>query len=50
MTNPFQLAREKYKPEKIVYLLVAETPPRLDSNRFFYFEDVRNQDSLFLET
>jgi hypothetical protein len=48
--NRFELARQKYKPDKIEYLLVAETPPKSDSNRFFYFENVDNQDSLFLET
>ncbi len=31
-------------------MLVAETPPKSDSNRFFYFEIVDKQDSLFLET
>lgn len=48
--NKFEKARLKYKPEKIKYLLVAETPPKSDSNRFFYFENVDKQDSLFLET
>lgn len=41
-------ARNKYKPRDIRVLLVAEAPPcALD--RFFYFEDVKKQDSLFLE-
>jgi hypothetical protein len=48
--NRFETARQKYKPQKIEYLLVAETPPKSDSNRFFYFENVDKQDSLFLET
>lgn len=48
--NRFEKARQKYRPDKIKYLLIAETPPKLDSNRFFYFEDVTEQDSLFLET
>lgn len=43
-------ARIKYKPKKIKYLLIAETPPKPDSKRFFYFENVQEQDSLFLET
>lgn len=43
-------ARIKYKPKKIKYLLIAETPPKSNSNRFFYFENVKEQDSLFLET
>lgn len=46
----FEIARIKYKPEKLRYLLIAETPPKSDSNRFFYFENVPEQDSLFLET
>jgi len=48
--NKFNQARLKYKPKKIEYLLVAETPPQINSNRFFYFENVYKQDSLFLET
>lgn len=48
--SKFEKARLKYKPEKIKYLLVAETPPKSDSDRFFYFENVSKQDSLFLET
>ncbi len=48
--NKFEKARLEYKPDKIDYLLVAETPPKKDSNRFFYFENVFEQDSLFIET
>jgi len=48
--NKFDWARVKYKPEKIKFLLVAETPPKTNSERFFYFENVKNQDSLFIET
>ncbi|CAG5086849.1 hypothetical protein [Parvicella tangerina] len=47
--DKFNQARLKYKPTVIKYLLVAETPPKSDSNRFFYFEYVDKQDSLFLE-
>lgn len=40
-------ARQKYKPEKVKYLLVAEAPP--DSlDRFFYYDSVRQHDYLFL--
>lgn len=40
-------ARLKYKPKKIKYLLIAEAAP--DSlERFFYFEDVKQHDYLFL--
>ncbi|MBI2246807.1 MAG: hypothetical protein HYU65_02550 [Armatimonadetes bacterium] len=45
----YEDARRKYRPLRIKYLLVAESPPA-DPNRFFYFEDVRTRDSLFLET
>lgn len=48
--SKFEEARIKYKPDSIEYLLVAETPPKRDSKRFFYFENVGEQDSLFLET
>lgn len=48
--NRFELARQKYKPQKISYLLIAETPLKFDSNRFFYFENVDKQDSLFIQT
>lgn len=40
-------AREKYKPDEIRILLVAEAPPdKLD--RFFYYPDVKTADWLFL--
>jgi len=40
-------AQQKYKPKKVKYLLVAEAPP--DSlDRFFFFENVRQHDYLFL--
>lgn len=40
-------ARLKYKPNVVKYLLIAEAPP--DSiDRFFYFENVRQHDYLFL--
>ena len=50
MANKFEIARRKYKPEEIKYLLIAEAPPDENSDRFFYFEDVKEKDSLFLET
>lgn len=40
-------ARLKYKPDKIEYLLIAEAPPD-NIERFFYYEDVRKHDYLFL--
>jgi hypothetical protein len=48
--NQFEITRLCYKPDRINYLLVAEAPPKVDSNRFFYFEDVMEQDSLYIET
>jgi len=46
----FENTRLKYKPEIIKFLLIAEAPPKIGSNRFFYFEDVNEKDSLFIET
>jgi hypothetical protein len=46
----FENARLKYKPEVIKFLLIAEAPPKIGSNRFFYFEDVNEKDTLFIET
>lgn len=39
-------AAQRYKPEKIGLLLVAEAPPEA-LDRYFYFPAVRTQDSLF---
>jgi hypothetical protein len=44
-----EVARLKYKPKNIRWLLVAESPPKV-TDRFFYFEDVNREDSLYLET
>ena len=46
----FESARRKYKPKAIRFLLIAEAPPKIESKRFFYFEDVKSEDNLFLET
>lgn len=40
-------ARLKYKPNLVKYLLVAEAPPE-SVDRFFYFENVKQHDYLFL--
>lgn len=40
-------ARQKYKPEKVKYLLIAEAPPN-SLERFFYYDNVREHDYLFL--
>ena len=39
-------AARKYRPKQVELLLVAEAPPAA-LDRYFYFEDVREQDSLF---
>jgi len=38
--NRFKAVRQKYKPERIKYLFVTETPPKSTSDSFFYFENV----------
>ena len=50
MKNMFEEARKKYRPKSVKYLLIAEAPPQEKSRRFFYYENVKDQDSLFLET
>jgi hypothetical protein len=44
----YNSARNKYKPSQVSTLLIAEGPPD-NLDRYFYFEDVKRQDSLFLE-
>ena len=39
-------AAERYRPQHIRLLLVAEAPPKAQ-DRYFYFDDVHTQDSLF---
>lgn len=48
LKEAYAKARNKYKPSHIRTLLIAEAPP-CNLDRFFYFEDVKVQDSLFLE-
>lgn len=48
LRHVYTMARNKYKPRHISSLLVAEASP-CNLDRFFYFEDVKTQDSLFLE-
>jgi len=50
MPTDFETARTAYKPQAIKYLFVAEAPPKEGSGRFFYFDNVSDKDSLFLET
>lgn len=42
-------ARLKYRPAMVKLLFVAESPPADASARYFYYEDVKEKDSLFLE-
>jgi hypothetical protein len=44
----YAIASNRYKPKRIRTLLIGEAPP-CATDRFFYFEDVKKQDSLFLE-
>jgi hypothetical protein len=46
----FAEARAKYKPRDARCVLVAESPPKAESERFFYFEAVAKGDSLFWES
>ena len=41
-------ARQKYKPEHVNLLFIAEAPPS-SLDRFFYYEDVKEKDFLFVE-
>lgn len=45
--NRVEEAREKYRPQHIKLMFIAEAPPCSD-DRFFYFDDVKKGDSLFL--
>ncbi|MEQ9437609.1 MAG: hypothetical protein RIG62_01130 [Cyclobacteriaceae bacterium] len=45
----FSQARKKYRPDKVRLLFITEAPPSEDQHRYFYFEQVRRSDSLFLE-
>ena len=47
--SSFDLASREYRPAKVRTLFIAEAPPAYDSRRFFYFTDLRQQDTLFLE-
>ena len=47
--DSFAVASLEYRPAAVRVLLIAEAPPAYDSGRFFYFTDLRQQDTLFLE-
>jgi hypothetical protein len=54
MANPYDKTREKYRPEHISYLFIAESPPPapdIQSSRQFYYADrIRKDDRLFVNT
>jgi hypothetical protein len=45
----FSQATLRYKPATVRILFIAEAPPAFRHNRLFYFEDLRDGDTLFLE-
>jgi hypothetical protein len=45
----FAKATIRYKPATVRVLFIAEAPPAFRFNRLFYFEDLWNGDTLFLE-
>jgi hypothetical protein len=45
----FAKAALRYKPATVRVLFIAEAPPAFRFNRLFYFEDLRDGDTLFLE-
>ncbi|QHT68108.1 hypothetical protein GXP67_16405 [Rhodocytophaga rosea] len=48
-TSVFEQARRKYLPDKVKLLFITEVPPTPDRQRYFFFEQVKQGDSLFLE-
>jgi hypothetical protein len=48
LEDVYEQARQRYRPTQLRTLLLAEAPPE-NIERFFYYEDVKRQDSLFLE-
>ena len=47
-SREFSRARRKYRPRKVRFLLIAESPP--SSGGFFYFDTTIGKDHLFRET
>ena len=51
MSMSYEKARSNYLPKgKINFLFIAESPPKKESKRFFYFENINDKDWLFVET
>jgi hypothetical protein len=45
----FKRAMDRYQPDPLRLLFIAEAPPAYKVNRLFYFHDVQTGDALFLE-
>lgn len=50
MSKKIEAARKKYRPVDISCIFLAEAPPKTNSKRFFYFEDVPKGDTLYRQT
>jgi hypothetical protein len=54
MSTTYDIERQKYQPEHIKFLMIAESPPpsaEIQSSRQFYYTDrVRKDDRLFINT
>jgi hypothetical protein len=45
----FKRAMERYRPDPLRLLFIAEAPPAYKVNRLFYFHDIQTGDALYLE-
>ena len=45
----FKRAMDRYRPDSLRVLFIAEAPPAYKVNRLFYFHEVPTGDALFLE-
>src|ERR1700744_5784131 len=45
----FKRAMDRYQPDPLRLLFIAEAPPAYKVNRLFYFHGVQTGDALFLE-
>jgi hypothetical protein len=44
----YEQARNRYRPSQLRIIILVEAPPE-NMERFFYYEDVKQHDALFLE-
>jgi hypothetical protein len=49
MLQRFEEAAQRYRPNPLRLLFIAEAPPAFKVNRLFYFTGLRDGDTLFLE-